>query len=135
MVALGVLLALLLYGQQGRSRWGAAWDVLNCCKWDGACPAQGFKSPWGVTAHVALSPQPAEGHLGCSRWQGQVLCTSWGILVGWTRTSGHPWWPRDISVPSASSQQHGRFSAPSPCRFSCQGIAHSPIVFLDGRVG
>lgn len=45
-VALDAFLASLPYGWQGRgwrSRWEAAWDVLNCCKWDvGGC-ALGFK--------------------------------------------------------------------------------------------
>lgn len=63
-----MFLALLPYGQQGRgwrSRWEAAWDVLNCCKWDGACCAQGFKSPsatrlalLGGSDHLGLAQGP-----------------------------------------------------------------------------
>lgn len=49
----------------------------------------------------------------CSLWQGQAaLCISCGKWVGCSRTTGHPWWPRDIPVPRASSQHHGRFSLP-----------------------
>lgn len=45
-VAPDTFLASPPYGWQGRdwkSWWEAAWDVLNCCKWDRKGCAQGFK--------------------------------------------------------------------------------------------
>lgn len=126
-------------GRGWRSQWEAAWDVLNCCKWDGACCAlnhpvpPGWHCPGGLTTlgwhrvpstrgHVPSARQGAPGMI-CGR--DKELSASPGILGGMLQD--HLVALAYVPVPHSSSQHHGRFSAPSPCRFSCQIIAHSPI--------
>lgn len=109
-------------GRGWRSQWEAAWDVLNCCKWDGACCAlnhpvpPGWHCPGGLTTlgwhrvpstrgHVPSARQGAPGMI-CGR--DKELSASPGI--GWDA----PGPPGGLGICPCAPQQ-----LPAPRQVQC----------------